>query len=88
MDLMTAIQLVMKKSLAHDGFIRGLPRPLKSMLHSCILAEDCNQPDCTKLVKALCADHNVHLVTVSSAKKPSAHGQCCGLSPIDSRQSI
>ncbi|KAI3692073.1 hypothetical protein L6452_31882 [Arctium lappa] len=34
----------------------------------CVLAEDCNQPDYQKLVKALCADHNVSLVTVLSAK--------------------
>jgi hypothetical protein len=39
MDLMTALQLVMKKSSAHDGLAKGLPRPLRSMLLSfaCLL---------------------------------------------------
>lgn len=34
----------------------------------CVMAEDCNQPDYIKLVKALCADHNVSLISVPSAK--------------------
>ncbi|KAJ8513906.1 hypothetical protein OPV22_004340 [Ensete ventricosum] len=47
----------------------------------CVLAEDCNQADYVKLVKALCADHNVHLVTVPSAK---TLGEWAGLCKIDS----
>jgi small subunit ribosomal protein S12e len=72
MDLMTALQLVMKKSSAHDGLVKGLREAAKAIeKHSaqiCVLAEDCDQPDYVKLVKALCAEHNVHLVTVPSAK--------------------
>uniref|UniRef100_A0A8R7TG79 40S ribosomal protein S12 n=1 Tax=Triticum urartu TaxID=4572 RepID=A0A8R7TG79_TRIUA len=72
MDLMTALQLVMKKSSAHDGLVKGLREAAKSIekhaAQLCVLAEDCDQPDYVKLVKALCAEHNVHLVTVPSAK--------------------
>jgi len=72
MDLMTALQLVMKKSGAHDGLVKGLREAAKAIekhaAQLCVLAEDCDQPDYVKLVKALCAEHNVHLVTVPSAK--------------------
>jgi small subunit ribosomal protein S12e len=72
MDLMTALQLVMKKSGAHDGLVKGLREAAKAIekhaAQLCVLADDCDQPDYVKLVKALCAEHNVHLVTVPSAK--------------------
>ncbi|KRY02225.1 40S ribosomal protein S12, partial [Trichinella patagoniensis] len=85
MDLMTALQLVLRKSLAHDGLIRGLHEVAKAIekhaAQLCVLAEDCDQPDYVKLVKALCADHNVHLVTIPHAK---SLGEWAGLCKIDS----
>ncbi|KAL6334821.1 hypothetical protein AAG906_021789 [Vitis piasezkii] len=85
MDLMTALQLVLRKSLAHGGLARGLHEGAKVIekhaAHLCVLAEDCNQPDYVKLVKALCADHNVSLITVPSAK---TLGEWAGLCKIDS----
>ncbi|RZC50580.1 hypothetical protein C5167_019008 [Papaver somniferum] len=72
MDIMTALQLVLKKSLAHDGLSKGLHEGAKVIekhaAQLCVLAEDCNQVDYVKLVKALCLDHNVKLITVPSAK--------------------
>jgi small subunit ribosomal protein S12e len=72
MDLMTALQLVLRKSLAHGGLSRGLHEGAKMIekhtAQLCVLAEDCNQPDYVKLVKALCADHKVNLLSVPSAK--------------------
>ncbi|KAK9715801.1 hypothetical protein RND81_06G190500 [Saponaria officinalis] len=85
MDLMTALQLVLKKSMAHGGLARGLHEGAKAIekhgAHLCLLAEDCDQPDYVKLVKALCAEHNVNLLTVPSAK---TLGEWAGLCKIDS----
>lgn len=72
MDLMKALQHVMRKSLAHGGIACGLHEGAKVIekhaAQLCVLAEDCDQPDYVKLVKALRADHNVKLLTVPSAK--------------------
>ncbi|KAI5589587.1 hypothetical protein POPTR_005G206300v4 [Populus trichocarpa] len=85
MDLMTALQLVLRKSLAHGGLSRGLHEGAKMIekhtAQLCVLAEDCNQPDYVKLVKALCADHKVNLLSVPSAK---TLGEWAGLCKIDS----
>lgn len=72
LDLMAALQLVLRKSLAHGGLIRGLHEGAKVIekhtAQLCVLADDCNQPDYVKLVKGLCADHGVGLLTIPSAK--------------------
>ncbi|CAN0879729.1 40S ribosomal protein S12 [Linum grandiflorum] len=85
MDLETALQLVLRKSLAHGGLTKGLHEAAKviekNAAQLCVLAEDCNQADYVKLVKALCADHNVSLMTVASAK---TLGEWAGLCKIDS----
>ncbi|KAK4734703.1 hypothetical protein R3W88_008964 [Solanum pinnatisectum] len=85
MDIMTALQLVLRKSRAHGGLSRGLHEGAKAIekhaAQLCVLAEDCDQPDYVKLVKALCADHNVSLVTVPNAK---TIGEWAGLCKIDS----
>lgn len=85
MDLMTALQIVLRKSLAHGGLVRGLHEGAKAVeKHAallCVLAEDCNQPDYIKLVKALCNEHNVSLINVPSAK---SLGEWAGLCKIDS----
>ncbi|PPD78101.1 hypothetical protein GOBAR_DD24987 [Gossypium barbadense] len=49
----------------------------KSKAHT----DDCDQPDYVKLVKALCADHNVKMLRAPSAK---ALGEWAGLCKIDS----
>lgn len=69
---MTALQLVLRKSRAHGGLAKGLHEAAKVIekhaAQLCVLAEDCDQPDYVKLVKGLCGDHNVSLITVPNAK--------------------
>eukprot|EP00270_Netrium_digitus_P019911 TRINITY_DN7_c0_g1_i1.p1 TRINITY_DN7_c0_g1~~TRINITY_DN7_c0_g1_i1.p1 ORF type:complete len:144 (-),score=47.26 TRINITY_DN7_c0_g1_i1:296-727(-) len=85
MDTLTALQHVLKKSLAHDGLARGLHEAAKAIekhtAQLCVLAQDCNQEDYKKLVQALCHEHNVNLFMVPSAKKL---GEWAGLCKIDS----
>ena len=45
-----------------------------------MLAEDCNQPDYKKLIEALCAEHNVSLISVPENK---GLGEMAGLARID-----
>ncbi|XP_034693947.1 40S ribosomal protein S12-like [Vitis riparia] len=72
LDLMTALQFVLRKSLAHGGLVRGHHEGAKVIekhtAQLCVLVDDCNQPDHIKLVTALRADHNVSLKSVPSAK--------------------
>ncbi|KAG7568676.1 Ribosomal protein L7Ae/L30e/S12e/Gadd45, partial [Arabidopsis thaliana x Arabidopsis arenosa] len=85
MDVSTALELTVRKSRAYGGVVRGLHESAKliekRVAQLCVLAEDCNQPDYVKLVKALCADHSIKLLTVPSAK---TLGEWAGLCKIDS----
>lgn len=85
MDILTGLQMVLKKALAHDGLAKGLHESAKAVekhaAQMCVLAEDCNQPDHTKLVQSLCQEHNVNLISVASAEKL---GEWAGLCKIDS----
>lgn len=73
MDVNSAVKLVLKKALAHDGLCRGLRETTRAIekdtAQLCILAEDCDQPDYKKLVEALCAEKQVHLLSVPEAKQ-------------------
>ncbi|KAL3162442.1 40S ribosomal protein S12 [Trebouxia sp. C0010 RCD-2024] len=84
MDVNSAVKLVLKKALAHDGLCRGLRETTRAIekdtAQLCILAEDCDQPDYKKLVEALCAEKQVHLLSVPEAKQL---GQWAGLCKID-----
>lgn len=86
MDVNTAVQMVLKKALAHDGLCRGLHESARAIdkgnshARLCVLAEDCNQPDYTKLIEALCHEQNVSLITVPTNKQL---GEYAGLCKID-----
>ncbi|XWS70386.1 hypothetical protein CRYUN_Cryun03dG0043800 [Craigia yunnanensis] len=85
MDINAALPLVVRKSQAHGGLARGLHEAAKAIekhnAHLCVIADDCDQPDYVKLVKALCADHNVKVLRAPSSK---TLGEWAGLCKIDS----
>ena len=70
LDLNGALQMVLKKALAHDGLARGINECVKAIERGqgqlCVLAQDCNQPDYVKLVEGLCKEYNVNLIAVPS----------------------
>ena len=84
MDVMTALQIVLKKALAHDGVARGLHEAVKTIekgeAQIVLLAQDCDHSDYTKLVNALCSEHQVSLMEVQKSKQL---GEWVGLCKID-----
>jgi len=84
MDINTAVQVVLRKALAHGGLCRGLHEAARAIekgeAQLCVLAEDCNQPDYKKLIEALCVEHNVDLLSVPANKQL---GEWAGLCKLD-----
>mmetsp|Transcript_28283 Transcript_28283/g.74203 ORF Transcript_28283/g.74203 Transcript_28283/m.74203 type:complete len:154 (+) Transcript_28283:77-538(+) len=84
MDLMTALQEVLKTALTHDGLARGLHEAAKALdkrqAHLCVLAKDCDEKNYEKLVEALCTHHEIYLIRVESKLKL---GEWAGLCKID-----
>ena len=72
MDIMQALQLVLKKALAHDGLRRGLHETTKAIESGksqlCLLGQDCSLADYSKLITALCQEKNVPLISVPSTE--------------------
>jgi len=89
MDVETALKVVLKNALVHDGLARGLHECAKALDRSeaklCVLAADCNEPAYTKLVEALCAEHGVNLMKVSEKKQL---GEWVGLAKLDQEGAV
>merc|ERR1712032_1399710 len=67
-NIKDALKMVIKKSAANDGLVKGLNEVCKCLDRKqailCILAEDCNDPKYKKLVDALAKASNVPLIEV------------------------
>eukprot|EP00616_Rhizochromulina_sp_CCMP1243_P017456 CAMPEP_0118973482 /NCGR_PEP_ID=MMETSP1173-20130426/10236_1 /TAXON_ID=1034831 /ORGANISM="Rhizochromulina marina cf, Strain CCMP1243" /LENGTH=150 /DNA_ID=CAMNT_0006923149 /DNA_START=51 /DNA_END=503 /DNA_ORIENTATION=+ len=92
MGVLDALRDVLKNALVHDGLRRGLHECAKALdqqsacgvpeqvVKLCCLASDCDSKEYTTLVRALCEEGSVHLVTVDTGKQL---GEWCGLCKID-----
>ncbi|CAG9463939.1 unnamed protein product [Pedinophyceae sp. YPF-701] len=84
LDLHGALKQVLKKAMAFDGLARGLHEAVRAIERGqaqlCLLAQDCNEADYSKLIEALCHEHNVNLITVPENKQL---GEWCGLCKVD-----
>merc|ERR1739848_697866 len=69
-NIKDALKMVIKKSAANDGLVKGLNEVCKCLDRKqailCVLAEDCNDPKYKKLVDALAKASNVPLIEVES----------------------
>eukprot|EP00697_Spironema_sp_BW2_P012374 gnl/Spiro4/28607_TR14151_c0_g1_i1.p1 gnl/Spiro4/28607_TR14151_c0_g1~~gnl/Spiro4/28607_TR14151_c0_g1_i1.p1 ORF type:complete len:138 (+),score=1.01 gnl/Spiro4/28607_TR14151_c0_g1_i1:106-519(+) len=83
-DVMSSLKEVLKKALIHDGLARGLGECVKALdkrqAHLCVLSSSCTEPAYTKLVEALCAEHNINLIKVPDSK---VLGEWVGLCKLD-----
>lgn len=83
-DINSALQVVLKKALVHDGLARGLREAVRALdrreARLCVLASDCEEPAYLRLVEALCAEHGINLVRVPEAKQL---GEWAGLCKVD-----
>ena len=69
MTLEEALPQVLKKAKYQNGVKKGLREVVKYLdkrvAHLCILAKDCDEPQYTRLVEALCTLHQIPLLKVS-----------------------
>merc|ERR1712070_447787 len=85
LDPQTALQKVLRTSLYHDGLARGLKEAVKALdrteAHLCVLSSTCNEPAYSKLITALCKEHEIPMLKVENGK---LLGEWAGLCKYDS----
>jgi len=89
MSVADALKEVLKKALIHDGLKKGLHECAKALdrqsARLCILSKNCDNAEYTKLIKALCAEGDVPILSVEDGKEL---GAMCGLAKLDEDGSV
>ena len=80
---------VLKKARIHGGLKKGLHGCAKALdrraARLCCLSKNCENEEYKKLIKALCAEGEVHVVMVEDGKEL---GAWCGLAKLDDDGSV
>ena len=76
-----AIKIVLKKSLANNGVVKGLNEVVKALDRKeallCVLSEDCEDAKYKKLVTSMCKTNNIPLIEVEKRLEVGEWlGQC------------
>lgn len=73
LDILSSLQVVLKKALANDGLSRGIREAVKALerrkARLVILAEDCDKDAYQKLIEALAHSTNTPLIHVPERAK-------------------
>lgn len=80
---------VLQKAMIHGGLKKGLHECAKALdrrsARLCCLAKDCENEEYKKLIKALCAEGEVHVVMIEAGKEL---GAMCGLAKLEDDGSV
>jgi len=89
MSVLDALKEVLKKAKIHGGLKKGLHECAKALdirsARLCCLAKDCENEEYKKLIRALCAEGEVHVLMVESGKEL---GAWCGLAKLEDDGSV
>mmetsp|Transcript_20843 Transcript_20843/g.45177 ORF Transcript_20843/g.45177 Transcript_20843/m.45177 type:complete len:148 (+) Transcript_20843:79-522(+) len=84
MSVLDALKEVLQKAMIHGGLKKGLHECAKALdrrsARLCCLAKNCENEEYKKLIKALCAEGEVHVIMVEDGKEL---GAWCGLTKLD-----
>lgn len=87
--LSCCILQVLKKAKVHGGLKKGLHECAKALdrrsARLCCLAKDCENEEYKKLIRALCAEGEVHVLMVEAGKEL---GAWCGLAKLEDDGSV
>jgi len=71
-DPQSALKSCLRTALYYDGLARGLHEAVKAIdsreCHLVVLSSSCNEPQYTKLITALCQEHNKPMIKVENSK--------------------
>uniref|UniRef100_A0A0N5AD25 40S ribosomal protein S12 n=1 Tax=Syphacia muris TaxID=451379 RepID=A0A0N5AD25_9BILA len=84
LDVQGALKRALRSAAIVDGLAKGIHEAAKALdkreAHFCVLAENCDEAMYTKLVEALCNEHQIPLIKTKDKKKI---GEWCGLCKYD-----